>query len=720
MAPFIQDHIWRQGWTEIRSVQAAACAAILDTDDHVLITSGTASGKTEAALLPILTQLHGDPPSSIGVLYIGPLKALINDQFFRLEGLLADSGLPVEAWHGDVSAARKRRTLQRARGLLQITPESLEALLLRRANLLAQVFGDLRFVVIDEVHAFMADERGRQVLCLLERLERVIKSPPRRVGLSATLGDVGLAGAWLKAGTGRDVQVVQDTGGRRRLQLALEHFSSQKVEGDESSPPTEVPGLYEHLYAHTLDRKSLIFRNTRQGVEDTVVALRDLAQRGGTADLYHVHHGSVATAYREDAERAMKEEGVPACTVATVTLELGIDLGQLERVLQVDPPPSVSSFVQRLGRTGRRGEPGEMILYTLGREDPDAPPHRRLPWSLLQTVAMVQLYLEERWVEPARQPRLPFSLLVHQTLAALEQYGEQHPRELAARVLTLTPFQQVAHEQYRALLHHLLGTELIQRTDEGGLIVGLSGERLVADWRFYAVFPEVPEYPVFHGTSQIGTLSSLPEVGQVISLTGRAWRVTERDETRREVFVQRARGRNTSAWLGGGGEVHDRVVQKMREVLVGETHYPYLQPAAQRRLAEARHLAQTSGLLTGPLHPLSERQLLYLPWRGTRVHRSIGTLLAEVQTRFTVDHNDTPFSLVLNGTEAEVRAYLSTGLPDPGSLRTQLRQTLLASSTPLGDQKFDRFVPRPLLVEAHLGDDLDLVQALEDLRNLAP
>ncbi|GAA5513055.1 ATP-dependent RNA helicase DeaD [Deinococcus carri] len=720
LAPFIQEYIWRHGWTEIRAVQAAACAALLDTDDHVLIASGTASGKTEAAFLPILTSLHENPPQSIGALYIGPLKALINDQFYRLDGLLEESGIPVGAWHGDVSASRKKKTLEQARGVLQITPESLEGLFLRRGSTLAHLFHDLRFVVIDEVHAFMADERGRQVRCLLERLERVTRVPPRRVGLSATLGDFSLAQAWLRGNTGRNVQVVNDAGAKRRLHLALEHFPLQQAEEKEDfGPLDEAPGLYAHLYERTLGRKSLVFLNSRQGVEDAVVALRQIAEAQASPDIYHVHHGSVAAAYREDAERAMREEGRPACTVATVTLELGIDLGQLERVLQVDPPPSVSSFVQRLGRTGRRGGPGEMIFYTLERSHRDQdPPHKRLPWTLLQSVATVQLYLEERWVEPTRQPRLPFSLLIHQTLGALEQYGEQAPRDLAVRVLTLSPFRHVSQEQYRALLQGLLTSDHLQRTDQGGLILGLAGEKLVQDWHFFAVFPDVPEYAVFNGISEIGTLSSAPEVGRVISLSGRAWRVTDVDEKRRQVFVRRERGRNTTAWASGGGEVHDRVVQKMREVLVSDADYPYLQPAARARLQEARTLARATGLLDGPLHALSDRQLLLLPWRGTRVHGTIGavlSLLLAAQPTPGAAHSDTPYSVVVTGTPADLAETLRT-LPGEEEIRARLREAYLRRPIHGGPGKFDKLVPPELLVDAQVTDGLDISGAVEDLQ----
>ncbi|MEW6420222.1 MAG: DEAD/DEAH box helicase [Deinococcota bacterium] len=718
LAPFIQEYIWRQGWTEIRAVQAAACAALLDSDDHVLIASGTASGKTEAAFLPILTSLHEDPPQSIGALYIGPLKALINDQFYRLDGLLEESGIPVGAWHGDISASQKKKTVEQARGVLQITPESLEGLFLRRSTVLAQLFRDLRFVVIDEVHAFMADERGRQVLCLLERLERVTRVPPRRVGLSATLGDFSLAQAWLVGKTGKPARVVNDTGARRRLHLALEHFPVQAAEADEDfGPLAEAPGLYHHIYERTLGRKSLVFRNSRQTVEETAVALRELAEAQGSTDIYHVHHGSVAAAYREDAERAMREEGRPACTVATVTLELGIDLGQLERVLQVDPPPSVSSFVQRLGRTGRRGGPGEMIFYTLerGHNDQD-PPHRRLPWTLLQSIATVQLYLDERWVEPTHQPQLPFSLLFHQTLGALEQYGELAPRDLAARVLTLSPFRHVTQEHYRTFLQGLLASDHLQRTDEGGMIVGLAGEKLVQDWHFFAVFPDVPEYAVFNGASEIGTLSSAPEVGLVISLVGRAWRVMDVDEKRRQVFVRKERGKRTSAWSGGGGEIHDRVVQKMREVLATETDYPYLQPGARARLQEARALALTSGLLEGPVHALSERSLLLLPWRGTRVHHTIQSVLSRLTPGGA--QSDTAYSMVFGGGPADLAQQVAA-LPAEKEVRAQLREAFLASPDTSGPGKFDALVPPELLADAYITDRLNISTALDDLQRLA-
>jgi len=192
LAPFIQDFIYQNKWEELRGIQVAACEAIFDSGDNLLLSSGTASGKTEAAFLPVLTELYNKPLKSIGVMYVSPLKALINDQFKRLEQLLLDSHIPVVKWHGDASQSKKNDLVKNPAGILQITPESLESLITNKRGACLKMFSDLRFIIIDEVHHFMRDVRGVQLLCVLERLQKLTGVTPRRIGLSATLGDVSL------------------------------------------------------------------------------------------------------------------------------------------------------------------------------------------------------------------------------------------------------------------------------------------------------------------------------------------------------------------------------------------------------------------------------------------------------------------------------------------------------------------------------------------------
>lgn len=223
-APFIQDFIYRNGWESLRSVQVAAADAIFNSEDNVLLAASTASGKTEAAFFPILSQLDEDPSSSVGVLYIAPLKALINDQFGRLTELCEEAEIPVWRWHGDVAQSRKSKLLKHPSGILQITPESLEALLLHKHSHIPALFGDLRFIVIDEIHSLMRADRGGQCLCLIERLSRLASCNPRRIGLSATIGDLELAGRFLGSGSGRDTIIprIEDT--QQRWRLSMSHF----------------------------------------------------------------------------------------------------------------------------------------------------------------------------------------------------------------------------------------------------------------------------------------------------------------------------------------------------------------------------------------------------------------------------------------------------------------------------------------------------------------
>ena len=235
LAPFIQEFIYRNNWTELRAIQVEACRVIFETDAHLLLSSGTASGKTEAAFLPVLTLLTEDPPAAVGVLYIAPIKALINDQFLRLNDLLKEADIPVWHWHGDVSGSHKQKMIKNPSGVLQITPESLESLLINKNRDLVRIFGDLRFVVIDVVHSFMGTDRGIQVLCQLERLQRYIRTKPRRIGLSATLGDYTLAEKWLASGTDKAVHTPQVRSGSQKVRIAVEHFYEEPDDGNKKT-----------------------------------------------------------------------------------------------------------------------------------------------------------------------------------------------------------------------------------------------------------------------------------------------------------------------------------------------------------------------------------------------------------------------------------------------------------------------------------------------------
>lgn len=680
-APFVQDFIYEHEWESLRSIQVAAADAIFNTDENVLLTASTASGKTEAAFFPILTEFWENPPASVGALYIGPLKALINDQFHRLNDLCDEANIPVWHWHGDVSASHKAKLLKKPSGILQITPESLEALLLHKHLAVPRMFCDLRYVVIDEVHSLLRGDRGGQALCLIERLSRMAGVNPRRIGLSATIGDPERAGAFLSAGTGRSCIIPRFEEPRRTWRLSMEHFyiggpqaqerarsnngvaeadivSCSPVQNDSTSleellsqayakggeaelglphqgttavhePQTEVyvdtpastellaptdtapqdadPGL-GYIFEHTRGRKCLVFVNSREEAEAVCASLRSYCEANHEPDRFLIHHGNLSAAYRETAEELMRDEEQAQTTVTTATLELGIDIGRLERAFQIDAPFTVSSFLQRMGRTGRRDLPPEMHFVMRDEQpEPRAMLPETVPWKLLQGIALVQLYREEHWVEPPALDRLPYSLLYHQVMGILASCGELTPAELAQRVLTLSYFHRVSADDLRCLLRHLIEIDHIEVTESGGLIVGLAGERVTNSFKFYAVFQENEEFTVRCESAELGTIVNPPPAGERIAIAGHCWLVEEVDWKRHLVYCTQIKGRVPAYFGDCAGDINTHILERMKRVLEEHEAYPYLMGNARARLAQARHVAQNAGIVGSPEAAASRR-----------------------------------------------------------------------------------------------------------------
>ncbi len=676
-APFVQDFIYEHEWENLRGIQIAAGEAIFDTDDNLLLCAATASGKTEAAFFPILSEFYENPPASVGALYIGPTKALINDQFYRLEDLCSRADVKVWHWHGDVSATHKAKLLKQPSGILQITPESLEALLMRKHALVSRLFCDLRYVVIDEVHSLLRADRGFQTICLIERLSRMAQVNPRRIGLSATVGDPQSVGDFLGANTGRTTLIPQVSEPPRTWRLSMEHFYQTGPQADEGAmqsnfaaaeaivhasdkdpdgpaalpaggeaalstevalgtpdgtrtdtAPTNADPAMGYIFERTRGRKCLVFTNSREEAEDVCTCLRALCEAAHEPDRFLIHHGNLSAAIRESAEEIMRDDASELAIVATATLELGIDVGRLERAFHLNAPFTVSSFLQRMGRTGRRGEPPEM-WFVMREEQPEprALTPETIPWELLQGIALVQLYREERWVEPQRLDRLPYSLLCHQTLSTLASEGELTPPQLASRVLTLTPFHRVSTDDFKVLLRHLLMCDFIEKTEEGGLIVGLAGERVTSSYKFFAVFQESVEYTVRCDSQEIGTLCAPPPPGEKVAIAGHVWVVDEVDHKRHLLYVTKVKGRVPAYFGECPGDINTRVLLRMRQALDEAQVYSYLQPHGRARLAQARHVAANGSLTKSPLVNLGDNMWCLLPWLGTYAFLALERLL---------------------------------------------------------------------------------------------
>ncbi|WP_022756929.1 DEAD/DEAH box helicase [Butyrivibrio fibrisolvens] len=662
-APFVQDFIYRNNWESLRAIQVAAGDAIFNTQDNLLLCASTASGKTEAAFFPILTLFNEDPPASVGALYIGPLKALINDQFSRLNDLCAEADIPVWHWHGDVNQSHKNKLLKKPSGILQITPESLEALMLHKHGDIARLFGDLRFIVVDEVHSLMRGDRGGQTLCLMERLSRMAGVNPRRIGLSATIGDLEQTGRFLSSGTGRGCVIpkIEDKG--QVWRLSMEHFYIQgpqageaaakskraqqmEAEGEiidadvvsavkpqealheiktlpyispatDEAPKAADPGM-GYIFEHTRGKKCLVFCNSREEAEAVTTTLRQYCEAKHEPERFLIHHGNLSVSYRQTAEEAMKDEESYLTTVTTSTLELGIDIGRLERAFQMDAPFTVSSFLQRMGRTGRRDDPPEM-WFVMREDEPEARAMlpETIPWKLLQGIALVQVYIEERWVEPPVLDRLPYSLLYHQTMSTLASGGEMTPGELAGRVLSLSYFHRVTTDDYRVLLRHLIEIDHIQQTERGGLIVGLKGERITNSYKFYAVFQENVEYTVRCESQELGTLCAPPPIGEKIAIAGRTWVVEDIDHKRHTVYCQMVKGQVPAYFGECPGDINTHILERMKKVLLEDKVYPYLMQNARARLSLGRKSARAAGITDNPLISLGGNMWALFPWLGS-------------------------------------------------------------------------------------------------------
>ncbi len=741
---FIREYIYSHSWESLREVQIAAAKTIFETEKNLLLTSSTASGKTEAAFFPILSLLHEDPSASVGVLYIAPLKSLINDQFERLQDLLDMSGVKVTHWHGDVAMSHKKKLLEKPSGILQITPESLEAMLINRSNDIPRIFGDLRFIVIDEIHTLTGTDRGNQIICLLSRIAHLIGFHPRRIGLSATIGDPTLAAEWLSADSGRAVDVPTLTQEKIRWRLGLEHFYIQNPEFEAPSEKKEKyeaekaivsdsyqnvkqkknyyvdPG-YEYVYDCVKDSKALVFSNSREETEYICATLRQIAKlRQDDDSKILIHHGNLSASLREEAEMKMRNDEDVAVTCATVTMELGIDIGKLERVVQIEAPNTVSNFLQRLGRSGRRGDPPEMMMV-FREEDPlpNTPLPQLIPWELLRGIAIIQLYIEERFIEPPSKKQLPFSLLFHQTLSMLASCGELTAARLAERVLSLPPFRSVSKEDYKTLLISMLNNEFIEMTEEKGLIVGLSGERLLKSFKFYAVFKDSEDFTVRCGSDEIGTITTPPPVGDRFALAGRVWEVEELDITHKLVYVKAVEGKMEISWPGDFGEIHTKILKRMKQVLEEDTVYPYLKENAQKRIEQARKTARNTGMLEHSLVHLGGYSWCLFPWLGTRSFR---TLRKYIQ-RNAKENN-------INGIEFEGCYYITfkmEKITDLNFVTHMLNRVerdgidtkaLVESGEIPVFEKYDNYVPYELLRKAYAADKLRADEAEEQIRKI--
>jgi len=620
-------------WTKLRQIQVDAIHEVFDGSKDLIIAARTAAGKTEAAFLPILSQIVEKPTRGVRVIYVGPLKALINDQFSRLELLCKEAEIPVHKWHGDVSRSAKKKLIERPAGVLLITPESIESLFVNHPHELTKLFAYLDYIVIDELHSFIGTERGAHLKSLICRLVSKGNGEVRLLGLSATLGsEISSARRWLRPSEPEGVRVIEDAE-KKPIQLKIHGYfrlprSAANQRGPEGGQSDDSPAgeLETDVFEAFKGRTALVFANKKSFIEAFAdFARREAERRGLSPALFRVHHGSLSKDEREDTEEALKSSHATA-TFCSSTLELGIDVGYVEIVGQIGPPWSVSSLVQRMGRSGRKEHEPSVIRIFIEEDLPDQHTSLfdRLFPDLLQAVAMTELLLE-KWCEPPEIDRLHLSTLVQQVLSVIAEHGGALADDLFQALVAKGGFTNVDQGSFTDTLRCMGSADLIEQTPEGLLIAGLLGEKIVRGHDFYVAFRVHEEYRVSHGGHHVGNIAVSPEfkVDGFLILAGRRWRILDLDHERKAIAVQPSpAGRVPRFEPDGWQDIHPRVRQVMKSVLERTDLPAYLDLKAREMLHQARSAAreasllQTSFLQDGP-------RAVWFTWTGTKIQRTL-------------------------------------------------------------------------------------------------
>ncbi|MDI9408358.1 MAG: DEAD/DEAH box helicase [Candidatus Pacebacteria bacterium] len=597
--PLIREFIYRNQWEELRDIQEAAIPAILTGEDDLIIAAATSSGKTEAAFYPAITVLRQD--SALGlILYVSPLKALINDQFERLERLCESLQIPVWPWHGDIPSSSKKRFFNRPEGVLLITPESLEAMFCLRGHQIADIFNAIKFVIIDEIHVFLDSERGKQLQSQLHRMELSLERRVTRIGLSATIGDLTLAADYIRPGNPKAVKIIESKMPGPKLQLLIKGYEESLSRPKKTQNPPEddeeernlqvMRSICEDLFSKLYESNNLVFANSRNQVEIIAERLNRLCSDARLPNHFWPHHGNLSKEIRSETERALKQNDQPATAISTSTLELGIDIGAVKSVAQIGAPPKVSSLRQRLGRSGRRGDAAIWRGYTIEFALDSHPDFERdLRLSTIKMIAMVELLLEN-WNEPPPNNRLHLSTLVQQILSLIAERGGIMAHQIYKGLChPACPFAAVSQEDLILLLREMGIKELITQDSSGLLLLGLKGEKIVNHYSFYAAFATSDDYRVMDGSRFLGTMpvADTMRINDRFLFAGKPWRILEINDDKKILFVVQDRSGNP-VFTGDGGQTHSRVRQRMKQILSSNQEILYLNQTAQGFLAEAR------------------------------------------------------------------------------------------------------------------------------------
>lgn len=599
LAQPVQQWVTKQGWQYLRRIQSLSTLAMLeDNYRNLLISAGTASGKTEAAFMPAVSMIYEMENNNrckgndrVSMLYVAPLKALINDQYRRLCEMSSQMSLPVTIWHGDAPMSGKKRMLREHRGVIMITPESLESFLMNRGKWCAKYMLP-QIIILDEFHAFIGTPRGKQLLSLLHRIDFLCDNAsvprPRRIGLSATLSQLDTVASVLSGrGSSDDVAIIdgRDTGNEEDVIRVVTFPSAPPRKEGQQHTETDYAAMSRYIVENSVNEKTLTFARSRKNVEDIASLINEVCITGNLNMEAFPHHGSLSKETRETLEHRLVSTDKPTMAVATVTLELGIDIGNIHRVFQVNSTNTVASLRQRMGRSGRR-DGVKRIDCLVGLDDGG---DGGVFGELTTTIAEIEL-MKRGWFEPPNVTRRDVSVLISEILSVLEQYGNAYNDELYDLLCNqrngdgnvspdgIGTFSNVDEVLFGMVITDMIASDYLMRDAADMLMISAAGEEQISDWHFYATFQFDETYSVNAGGKHIGDItppsSMLQELlrGGCFLLGGKTWRVTSMDISTKKIEVEpsTSRGEFLVPISRGNGNVAGKVRRYQISLLTGD------------------------------------------------------------------------------------------------------------------------------------------------------
>lgn len=653
--PLLRHHLVNTlGWPGLRPLQELAAAPIL-AGEHALVIAPTAGGKTEAAVLPAISRILTENWDGTSILYLCPLKALLNNLHERLETYFGMVGYEVGLWHGDISAGDRKKIETNKPACLLTTPESLEVMLISSRRELRELLVNVRMVVIDEIHAFAGDDRGLHLLAVVERIQRLAGREFQRIGLSATVGNPDILIDWLAG---------HCEGGRRVVSV-----EAASVEADVC---VDYVGSLENA-AYIISQlhegeKRLVFCDSRRRVEELAVMLR------GHGISTFVSHSSLSAGQRREAEAAFSSDS-NCVIVATSTLELGIDVGDLDRVIQIDAPGTVASFLQRIGRTGRRPGSTRNCLFLATSDN-----------ALLHATALVSLW-EKGYVEPIVAPRDPYHLFVQQLLALTLQTGGIRVDGWRDWLGRFPAFSHMPSDDISILIQHLIDSRILF-SDGVLLSIGDEGEKRFGRKHFLelvSVFTSPPLFDVVHGNNSIGMVDWLTvavEEGKErrpLILSGRAWDIQNIDFSARKVFVTPSAAKGRARWYGQGQGLSFKMAREVRDVLLSDENSPRWSNRCRVKIEALRDEYRAKGIeSTSCVSDPTQNHVVWWNFAGRFLNEAFAAVL---DTRAGIDAKFDDFSLTVPY-ETDVTVVIRT-------IRTLLAEPEVMESLPISKRWLD-------------------------------